>query len=67
MEQEQQNVTASVEHAACFERPSNEAQQVRKKLNGYLYQFLEDKSTTDICVTLAITKGNVLVPTLYLH
>jgi hypothetical protein len=32
LEQEQQNVAASVERAACFGRPSTEALQVREKL-----------------------------------
>jgi hypothetical protein len=33
--QEQQNITASVEHADCFGRLSTEALQVRQKLKGY--------------------------------
>jgi hypothetical protein len=35
LEQEQQNITASVERAACFGSPSTEALQVREKLEDY--------------------------------
>jgi hypothetical protein len=35
LEQEQQNIGASVEHAACFGRPFTEALQVREKLKDY--------------------------------
>jgi len=40
LEQEQQNVTASVEHAACFWCPSTEALQVREKLKDYFVSVL---------------------------
>ena len=40
LEQEQQNVTASAEHAACFGRPSTEALQVREKLKDYFVSVL---------------------------
>jgi hypothetical protein len=40
LKQEQQNVTASVEHAACFGRPSTEALQVQKKLKNYFVSVL---------------------------
>jgi hypothetical protein len=40
LEQEEQNVTASVEHAACFGRPSTEAPQVREKLKDYFVSVL---------------------------
>jgi hypothetical protein len=37
------NVTASVEHAVCLERPSTAALQAREQLQATLYQFLGDK------------------------
>jgi len=37
LEQEEQNVSASVEHAACFGHPSTEGPQVWKKLKDYFY------------------------------
>ena len=40
LEQERQNVTASVEHAPCFGRPSTEALQVREKLRHYFVSVL---------------------------
>ena len=40
LEQEQQNVTASAEHAACFGRPSTEALEVREKLKDYFVSIL---------------------------
>jgi hypothetical protein len=40
LEQEQQNITASVERAACFGRPSIEALQVREKLKDYFVSIL---------------------------
>jgi hypothetical protein len=50
LEQEQQNISASVEHAACFGRPSTEALQMREI-------SWDMKITSYICVTLAIRKG----------
>jgi len=35
LEREQQNISASVERAACFGRPSTGALQVREKLKDY--------------------------------
>ena len=40
LEQKQQNITVSVEHSACFRRPSTEALQVRDKLKDYLVSLL---------------------------
>jgi len=40
LEKEQHNITASVEHAACFVRPSTEALQVREKLKDYFISVL---------------------------
>ena len=40
LEQEQQNVAASVEHATCFGRPSAEALQVRENLKDYFVSVL---------------------------
>jgi hypothetical protein len=36
LEQEQQNITVSVEHSACFPRPSTAALQTRDKYKDYL-------------------------------
>ena len=66
LEQEQQNVTTSVEHAAYFGRPSTEALQVREKLRLLCIRSWEMKSTSNVCETFAIRKGNVFVPTLHL-
>jgi hypothetical protein len=43
LEEEQQNITASAEHAAYLERTSTEALQVREKLQVNVHQFLGDK------------------------
>jgi hypothetical protein len=40
LEQEQQNVAVSAEHAACFGRPSTEALQVRETLRDYFVSVL---------------------------
>jgi hypothetical protein len=40
LEKEQQNVTASVEHAACFGGPSIETLLVREKLQDYFVSVL---------------------------
>jgi len=61
LEQEKQKVTASVAHAAALQvLPLKHCRCERR-----LYQFLRDKNnTSNIRVTVAITKGNVLVATL---
>jgi len=66
LEQEQQNISASVEHAACFERPSAGALQVQEKLKYYCVSSWRTKIASNICVTLAIRKGSVFVSTLHL-
>ena len=40
LEQEQQNVTASLEHTTCFGCPSTEALQVPEKLKDYFVSIL---------------------------
>jgi hypothetical protein len=40
LEQEQQNVTAAVQHTTCFGHPSTEALQVRQKLKDYFVSVL---------------------------
>ena len=40
LKQEQQNVTASVEHTTCFGHPSTEALQLREKLKDYFVSVL---------------------------
>jgi hypothetical protein len=40
LQQQQQTITVSVEHAACFGRPSTEAMQVRDKLKDYFVSIL---------------------------
>ena len=40
LEQEQQNITVSVEHSACFGRPFTDALQVRDKFKDYFVSLL---------------------------
>jgi hypothetical protein len=65
-EQEQQNVTASVEHASCFGLPCTEALQVRETLRLLCISSWELGSTSNTCVILTVRIGNVFAPTLHL-
>jgi hypothetical protein len=40
LEEEQQNITVSFEHSACFGRPSTVALQVRDKFKNYFVSLL---------------------------
>jgi len=58
LEHEQQNVIASVEHAACFGHPSTEALQVREKLKKLLFISSWEMRSTSITYACSITYSN---------